>query len=99
MKRADALRIIADHIDEYVRDFGVAHLSVFGSVARDEASDVSDVDVLVEYRQDADVSYFRLFALRDRLSRDLGVDVDLVPLDGLREELRDGIVREAVRAA
>jgi predicted nucleotidyltransferase len=55
------------------------------------------VDVLVEF--DRPVGYFHLFEVQDRLEALLGCKVDLVTRGGLRPELRDGILAEAVRAA
>ncbi len=96
MRRAQALQIIAEHEAE-LRAFGVRTLSIFGSVARDQASPGSDVDILVEF--DRPVGYFRLFDVQDRLEALLGCKVDLVTRNGLRPEIRDGILAEAVRAA
>jgi predicted nucleotidyltransferase len=95
MRRAEALEIIARHQAE-LRALGVQRLSLFGSVARDDATSASDVDVLVEF--DGPVGYFRLFDVQDRLESLLGCRVDLVTPGGLRPELRQSILAEAVRA-
>ncbi len=76
---------------------GVRSLSLFGSVARDEAAEGSDVDLLVDF--DRPVGLFHVFYVRERLSAILGCDVDLVTRGGLRPELREAILAEAVRAA
>jgi predicted nucleotidyltransferase len=96
MRRARALEIIARHERE-LRDVGVRSLSLFGSVARDRAAPGSDVDLLVE--SDRPVGYFHLFEVQDRLQAVLGCSVDLVTAGGLRPELRQEILAEAVRAA
>lgn len=96
MRRAEVLQIIASHEAE-LRAMGVRTLSVFGSVARDEAGPGSDVDFLVEFQ--TPVSFFELFDVQERLEALLGCKVDLVTRGGLRPELRDGILAEAVRAA
>jgi len=96
MRRREALRIIAEHEQE-LRDLGVRSLSLFGSVARDQAEPGSDIDVIVEF--DRPVGYFHLFDVQDRLEGFLGCKVDLVTPGGLRPELRQGILAEAVRAA
>jgi predicted nucleotidyltransferase len=96
VRRERALQIIADHERE-LRALGVTSLSIFGSVARDEAGPESDVDLLVD--SDRPVGYFHLFEVQDRLEALLGCKVDLVTRGGLRPELRDGILAEAVRAA
>jgi predicted nucleotidyltransferase len=96
MRRSQALQIIAQHERE-LRELGVRSLSFFGSVARDQAGPGSDADVLVEF--DRPVGYFHLFDVQERLEAFLGCKVDLVTPGGLRPELRQGILTEAVRAA
>ena len=49
MRRADVIALIAVHRDEIIDRFAVRSLSLFGSVARDEARADSDVDLLVEF--------------------------------------------------
>jgi predicted nucleotidyltransferase len=68
-------------------------------VARDEAGAGSDVDVLVDYEPGTRLSYFRVFELQEHLEELLGARVDLVTMGGLRSELREGILAEAIRAA
>ena len=96
MRRAEALRIIAAHEAE-LRGLGVRALSNFGSVARDEASPKSDEDVLVEF--DRPVGFFHLYEVQERLESFLGCRVDIVTPGGLRPELKQAILTEAVRAA
>ena len=98
MRRDDALRILGAHQDEFA-EMGVRELSIFGSVARDEADDESDVDVLVDYLPGTKLSYFRVFELQERLEELLDAKVDLITMGGLRDELRDEILAEAVHAA
>jgi predicted nucleotidyltransferase len=97
MRRDDALRIIGAHADELRQQFDVRSLSLFGSVARDQARADSDVDVLVEFERT--VSLFAFVRLRDRLSEILGQRVDLSETDALHRRLKDRILREAIRAA
>ena len=96
MTREQALTILSGCKDELKR-YGVATLSVFGSVARDEAADASDVDLLVEF--DRPVGLFEFVRLRRFLCGRLGCDVDLVTPPALKEQLRQRILEEAIRAA
>jgi predicted nucleotidyltransferase len=96
MRRADALKVIGAHRDE-LRALRVRSLSIFGSVARDEARADSDIDLIAEFTEP--IGYFHLFHVQHRLEEILGVRVDLTTPDGLRRELRDGIFAEAIRAA
>lgn len=94
----DAARIrellipVGSRLDE----LGVCRLRVFGSVARGEASDTSDVDVVVTFREGSD-RYDALLDLGELLERILGRRVDLITEESLRdrESLRRRIDSEA----
>jgi uncharacterized protein len=96
VRRDDALAIFGAHRDE-IAAFGVSALSLFGSVARDEAGPDSNVDLLVEF--DRSVGLFTLVRLQTFLTDLLGRPVDLVMPDAVKRQLRDQILKEAVRAA
>lgn len=49
MRRADVIAAISGHRDEIAHRFGVRSLSLFGSVARDEARPDSDIDLVVDF--------------------------------------------------
>ena len=76
---------------------GVASLSVFGSVARDEATTHSDVDILVEFTEAATLA--RYMDLKALLEEVFGRRVDLVTRKGLRDRLRPAVEKDAVRVA
>ena len=95
MKRDDVLKVLAGHRDELRRRFGVQSLALFGSTARDEAKDTSDVDLLVEF--DRPVGYFHIFHVEDYLEKCLGgIMVDLVVRRAVIDELRETIFAEAI---
>ena len=73
----------------------VKSLALFGSVARDEDADGSDVDLLVEFERP--VGLFHFFRVQHRLEEILGVSrVDLVERGALHPALREGILEEAI---
>ena len=94
MNRAEVLDTLRTHKPTLAERFGVTELALFGSFARDEATDGSDVDILVRYDGPATSrSYFGVqFYLEDLLGR----RVDLVTQKALRSEFRPYVEREAV---
>ena len=96
MKLNDVLAIIASHEDE-IRRHHVVTLSIFGSVARDEARSDSDIDMLVEFDQPA--TYDLYFALKEFLEAVLDHPVDLVTSKALRPPLRPYIEKDLFRVA
>lgn len=94
MKRDVVVQTLKRQHAELTGRFGVKSLLLFGSIARDEASPTSDVDLLVEF--DRPVGYFGLFALQDYLEKLLGCPVDLGTPDSLKPYLRERVMRELI---
>ncbi len=85
-KRTDVMRIAEQH--------GAHNIRIFGSVARGEARSDSDVDVLVELEPGR--SLFDLGGLSMDLQNLLGVEVDVVTEKGLRDRVRERVLKEAL---
>lgn len=87
--------MLREHKGTVSDQFGVLELFLFGSTVRDEATEGSDVDVLVHFKgPTTSKNYFGLqFYLEDLL----GCPVDLVTHKALRKELRPYVENEAVR--
>ena len=99
MNRNQALRIITEHRDKLARDFGIKSLALFGSVARNEATPTSDVDLLVKF-DERSAGLFHLSRTQHYLESILGVSrVDLVLRDSIKPALNERILREAIHAA
>jgi predicted nucleotidyltransferase len=82
-------------ITALANQYGAKHVRVFGSVARREERDDSDVDFLVEFPPGYDMFAQRI-PLTNDLSELLGRKVDLVPEHELNRYIRDQVTREAV---
>jgi uncharacterized protein len=101
MDRDWALAILRAHEAE-LRAAGIESLAIFGSVARGDATDASDIDVAVRLRPGAHKGGFAYFGyladLSRRLEAILGRPVDVVTEPVYRDRLRQSIEREAARA-
>lgn len=100
MSTALTLTPRGDHIDarqlaEVCNRFGVAELSVFGSVARGDAKPDSDIDLLLVLKPDARLG-FALFDLEAELEEIFGRPVDLLSKDSVHRLIRDAVFAEAV---
>jgi predicted nucleotidyltransferase len=90
------LQTLARHRDT-VRAFGARRLGLFGSQARGEASEASDLDFLVEFEPGAK-SFDSYMDLKEFLEDLFHRRVDLVISEVLKPRLREGILRETVYA-
>ena len=97
MKRDEVIRILQSQRGELAERFAVKSLALFGSVARDEATEHSDVDLLVEFSRP--VGFFGLFELQDHLAKLLGRPVDLGTPNSLKPRIRAKVLQESVHVA
>lgn len=81
-------------LDELCRQYGVARLEVFGSVARGDAESGSDLDLLYELAPGATLGW-EIEDLQDELSRLFGRPVDLVSKRALHRQIRRAVLAEA----
>jgi len=90
----DEIRALGPRLAELCRKYGIAELSVFGSVARGDARPDSDVDLLYVRApgNDLGMSYF---ALQEDLEKLFGGPVDLVPKEGLHRVIRNQVLADA----
>ena len=94
MKRDEVLELLRAHKGILAERFGVAELALFGSFARDEAAEDSDVDILVHFDEPPD--YHRYFGAQFYIEDLLGRPVDLATDQELRSEIRPYVEREIV---
>lgn len=79
--------------------YGIAHVAVFGSVARGEATHSSDIDILIEPAPNEHLTLIDLSAVRRILEDALGASVDVVTTQMLRHSETGRIAeQESVRA-
>lgn len=83
-----------NEIVDFAAKFGATDVRVFGSAARGELRQGSDLDLLVRMREGS--SLFDLVSLSQELEQVLGVEVDVLSERGLSPYLRDRILSEAV---
>ena len=95
LQREKVIALLNSHKSS-IQEFQVESLLIFGSVARNEASVESDVDLLVKFQ--STVGLFTFVRLQRYLETILGCKVDLGTPDSLKDDLREVVLQEAIRA-
>jgi predicted nucleotidyltransferase len=96
-RKMNPIEILKEHESEINRMYHVSRIGVFGSFARGEERDESDVDILVEFKPGFKTfdNYMDLkFHLEDLLSR----KVDLVTVNALKPQLKNSILQDVIYA-
>jgi uncharacterized protein len=94
VQKEDILKFLASHKEEFKDRYTITKLGLFGSHARDEATEKSDIDIVVSMQKpDA----FLLLGFKDELEESFKTHVDIVRIrDKMNEYLKNRINKEAV---
>ncbi len=90
------IRIPRKKVAEFCRHWGVVEFSLFGSILREDFRPDSDVDVLVTFSQEAQISLFDLVQMKIDLEKIFRRPVDVIEKDALENPFRK---REILRTA
>ncbi len=96
MRKQDAIRLLRERA-EAIRALGATSLYLFGSVARDEARDESDLDLFIDYDPKSRFNALDLVGIKLFLEESLSLPVDVTTRDSLHPVLKDRIVASAQR--
>lgn len=92
--RDEVLQILTNQKSSLLETYQLTRLGIFGSYAREEQSDDSDIDILVEYENAP--TLYRLIELRDYLSELSATKVDVVTRNGLKARMRERVLAEVI---
>jgi len=95
MNRSDVIRVLKQHEVELKR-LGVEHLFLFGSVARDDANDASDIDLFFDHPR-GQLGLYELMDVKERAQKILGRRTDIMTRASLHPALREKIEETALR--
>ena len=88
--------ILKEHKKQLKEKYGVKDLGIFGSYVRGEYKGRSDLDILVEFEDDAEIGLLKFVNMENYLSELLGVKVDLVEKSALKPRIGKHILEEVV---
>jgi len=97
MDREHVLSILREH-EPQLKASGIVHLRLFGSVARGDQTQTSDIDLLADFNDASRMTLVKFARLQHDLSLLVGANVDLVSTQGLREYFRKQVSEEAILA-
>lgn len=97
MLKKEFLQKIQPQTQALMQQFGISALYLFGSAARDEARETSDVDILVEFSRP--IGLIEFIQLKNTLERLLDTPVDLSTRRSLKNHITETVFREAIRVA
>jgi predicted nucleotidyltransferase len=92
--QTEVLQMLAQQKSSLLETYQITRLGIFGSYARGEQTDESDIDILVEY--DKAPTLYQIIELRDDLSELFAIKVDVVTKNGLKARIRERVLAEVI---
>ena len=95
MTKFDVLNYLKEHYQEFHNEYNVEKIGLFGSYARDEATEDSDIDIFVQMHP----KLLDMIAIKQLIEEDLHLKVDIVRLrDKMNPYLKKRILRDGIYA-
>lgn len=88
--------LINQNLEELKIKFGVKKIAIFGSTARGDNTEKSDIDIIVQLNKP--IGFFTFIELENYLQKMLGKKVDLTTKNSLKPAVRKSILKEAIYA-
>jgi hypothetical protein len=98
LTREEILDFLKSHKEYFREHFDVANIGIFGSFARDEQNEHSDIDVIVQFNKGATDLFEKRLDLKEYLQFQLGRQVDICHKYAIKPVFRDLIFNEAIYA-
>ncbi|MEJ2500312.1 MAG: nucleotidyltransferase family protein [Campylobacterales bacterium] len=96
MQKNDIITYLNDHKEEFKNRFGIAKMALFGSFARNEADESSDIDLLVRYVNNPGDVYTNKRHLKKLLQEHFHRSVDIANEKCLKPYAKDDILKDAI---
>ena len=96
MKREKVIEVLANALPDLKSRYPIHHIELFGSVARNDNSENSDIDLLVDVDPEIGLA---IVDLSEELETLLGASVDLITTRGINPRLKKRIERELIHVA
>jgi len=94
VNKQEIIKFLGSHKQELYEKYGVTRIGLFGSYARGEAKEGSDIDIIIEQKTP---DLFILGTIKVELEEEFGKKVDIIRLhDGIREFLKKRINRDSI---
>ena len=94
MQKQDILNYLKSNQEYYYNQFGVEFIGLFGSFARDEANENSDIDILYKIKENEKLSIFSYLKLNKQLEDFFHKKIDLVRDEALKPQVKNYIKRD-----
>ncbi|MDD3855445.1 MAG: nucleotidyltransferase [Sulfurimonas sp. RIFOXYC2_FULL_36_7] len=94
MKKEEILNYLKNHKDEFAKKYQISKLALFGSFAKDESHESSDIDIAIETKLS---DYFLLYDLKESLEKVFGTKVDIVRVrEKMNPSLKKRILKDGI---
>ena len=94
MQKQEILNYLKSHQEYYYNQFGIRFVGLFGSYAREEADEKSDIDILYKIDKDKKLSIFQYLKLNKQLEDFFRTKIDLVRDETLKPQLKQYIRKD-----
>ena len=88
------LDIIKESLSPFINEYGISKAGVFGSYARNQANESSDIDLIIDFQKE--FGLIKLLNLKMLLEEKLGKKVDIIEYSCLKPDFANSVLKEVI---
>ncbi len=96
LNKTEILTFLHENMESYRSMFGIDSVAVFGSFARGEQSEVSDIDILIRMAPGTENMFEKRLAFRELLAERFSRRIDVCYEQAIRPQFRSLIIKDAI---
>lgn len=96
LNKREILAFLRDKKDDFFSEFQVVKLGLFGSFARDEATLHSDIDLIIEFKQDTDQLFDKKLMIKSIVKEQFNREVDICREKFIKPYFKEQILKSAI---
>lgn len=97
MQKEEIVRILKSKKEYFIKKYGIEIIGIFGSYARGEARNNSDIDILYRYSSTKNIGLFGLLKMIGELENIFHKKIDLIPFEKLKPFVEESAKKDMIR--
>ena len=95
-KREDVLNFLRTNKDSLLSKYSLTKIGIFGSYARNEQTEMSDIDIILDFKEDENDFYGKKYDLREYLKSVFEKEVDICTEHAIKPRFRPYILKDVI---
>ena len=96
IQKQDIISYLSTNKVFFYKEFGIKKIGIFGSFARDEQTEKSDIDIIIDMEDKTEDMFYKRMALKELISKHFSVPVDVCHKKAIKPIFKQAILKDVI---